>query len=138
MVLAIKNDEYLLALTLFVVGIAPCGTACNFWTILHKGDPHLAITMTFFSTLLSFGTMPLFIYLLGGKFIGVYNKNILLFEDILKKFILFLISLLLGLLIANKMPKYAIIARKVNNRICFKFFKIYKVLFKYFFLKQHF
>lgn len=49
-----ENDKGL-AHAVFIAGIASCGTASNFWVVLHEGDSNLSVTLTFLSTLLSFG-----------------------------------------------------------------------------------
>ena len=52
-------------LGLFVLGCSPGGTGSNFWTLLLDGDINMSITMTFMSTMLALGFMPLWIYSLG-------------------------------------------------------------------------
>ena len=59
------SDDMLFRLGLFVLGCCPGGTGSNFWTLLLGGDINLSITMTFLSTVLALGMMPLWIFTLG-------------------------------------------------------------------------
>lgn len=59
------SDDMLFRLGLFVLGCCPGGTGSNFWTLLLDGDINLSITMTFLSTVLALGMMPLWIFLMG-------------------------------------------------------------------------
>ena len=54
-------------LGLFVLGCSPGGTGSNFWTLLLDGDINMSITMTFMSTMLALGFMPLWIFTLGER-----------------------------------------------------------------------
>jgi len=59
------SDDMLFRLGLFVLGCCPGGTGSNFWTLLLDGDINLSITMTFLSTILALGMMPLWIFTMG-------------------------------------------------------------------------
>ncbi|KPM04388.1 ileal sodium/bile acid cotransporter-like protein 1 [Sarcoptes scabiei] len=58
-------DETYLKLGIFIFGCSPGGGASNMWTVLVKGNLNLSIAMTFLSTLLSIGFMPIWLYTLG-------------------------------------------------------------------------
>ena len=61
-------------LGLFVLGCSPGGTGSNFWTLLLDGDINMSITMTFMSTMLALGFMPLWIFTLGeGKCAQIFK-----------------------------------------------------------------
>ena len=64
------TDDLLFRLGLFVLGCCPGGTGSNFWTLLLNGDINMSITMTFMSTVLALGFMPMWIFTLGNE-----NKN---------------------------------------------------------------
>ena len=67
--ISLQTIKILHALTsrlgLFVLGCSPGGTGSNFWTLLLDGDINMSITMTFMSTMLALGFMPLWIFTLG-------------------------------------------------------------------------
>lgn len=68
--------------------------------------------------------MPLFIFLLGEKFIPEFNNTSVILRKVLIKLAVFLISLLLGVFMANKNQKYAENARKAKFKFNLTYNKI--------------
>ena len=69
--------KFYVRLGLFVLGCCPGGTGSNFWTLLLNGDINMSITMTFMSTVLALGFMPMWIFTLG-KSLKIGKLNLLL------------------------------------------------------------
>lgn len=63
------------AIGLIATGSAPGGGASNMYTAMFGGDVDLSASMTFSSTILAFGTFPLWILLLGREFINTHNVH---------------------------------------------------------------
>ncbi|CAL4073766.1 unnamed protein product [Meganyctiphanes norvegica] len=63
--LALFPDDPLLRLGLFLSGCSPGGGASNMWTHLLGGSLDLSIMMTFVSTIVAFGTVPLWVFSMG-------------------------------------------------------------------------
>lgn len=55
-------------LGLLILGSSPGGANSNFWTAMWDGDVNLSCTMTFISTLASFGMTSLWVFLLGAQY----------------------------------------------------------------------
>ncbi|XP_013401051.1 sodium/bile acid cotransporter [Lingula anatina] len=65
----ITQIEDAFGLGLLTIGCSPGGGSSNVWTILLGGELELSITMTFLSTCVSLGVMPLWLFLLGRFYI---------------------------------------------------------------------
>lgn len=74
MLQTIENNLHF-RLGLFVLGCCPGGTGSNFWTLLLNGDINMSITMTFMSTVLALGFMPLWIFTMGIFLIINFSNN---------------------------------------------------------------
>uniref|UniRef100_A0A1I7SD61 P3 protein n=2 Tax=Bursaphelenchus xylophilus TaxID=6326 RepID=A0A1I7SD61_BURXY len=104
------------ALGLFVCGCAPAGGASNFWTLLLDGNAHLSVTMTFLSMIASLVMMPLWMNLLGYKFLKGYSEDVVMrvpYTKIVMGLVAFIVPLLIGVLIARKRPGWAANARRI-------------------------
>jgi len=74
--LAIIPDKFAMArYGLILVGSSPGGSFSNFWTALWGGDLDLSVTMTFCSTVASFGTTTFWVWLFG-RFVLNADKNL--------------------------------------------------------------
>lgn len=97
-------DQPELALGLFMTGITPAGGASNIYTLLLDGNIDLSISMTTISTLASFGTMPLWLFLLGRQIFYRANLGVPYGRVAIVAFSL-LGPLCLGLLIQKFFPR---------------------------------
>merc|ERR1719348_1545300 len=57
-------------LGLLLLGSSPGGAASNFWTAMFGGDVNLSVTMTFMSSVASFGMTTMWVYLLGTPLVN--------------------------------------------------------------------
>lgn len=105
-----------LAIGVILVGCCPGGTASNVITYIAKGDVSLSVCMTTTSTLLAPFFTPLLVFALGGKWIEVPLK-----EMIVTTLQVVLIPVLIGILlheifkekikkIAGIMPMFSVLA----------------------------
>jgi len=105
----------LFAIGLFVTGCSPGGGASNFWTLLLDGNTHLSITMTFLSTIASLFMMPLWMNLLGYKFLEMNSNKVVMtvpYSKIVGSLGGLVVPLLIGVAIARWKPKWGVKARK--------------------------
>jgi sodium/bile acid cotransporter 3/5 len=78
----------------------------SIYTALLAGDVDLSVTMTFFSTILAFGTFPFWIWLLGKNYIDFKNTKFPWWSMFLSLITLF-IPALTGLLFRQYRPVLA-------------------------------
>lgn len=95
-----------MALGLFMTGITPAGGASNIYALLLNGNINLSISMTTISTLASFGTMPLWLFLLGRQIFYRANLSVPYARVAIVAFSL-LGPLCLGILIQKFFPRLA-------------------------------
>ncbi len=113
-----NNPE--LALGLFLTGISPAGGASNIWTLLCGGNINLSISMTTISTLASFGTIPLWLFLLGRSIFDRANLGVPYVQVTLIAISL-LIPLAIGLLIQKFLPKLSKFLVKIMEKLSLLF-----------------
>lgn len=102
--LALFPHDHELALGLFLTGITPAGGASNIYALLLGGNINLSISMTTISTLACFGTMPLWLFLLGRHIFGRANLGVPYIQVTLVAASL-LIPLGIGILIQKCSPR---------------------------------
>ena len=95
-----------IAIGLVLVAASPGGTTSQLYTYLSNGDVALSLSMTFASTITSFGFIPLFSLLYLQPFIGNDADDgfgvVIPFGDILLALLLVLIPTAIGILIRAK------------------------------------
>ncbi|KAG4074417.1 hypothetical protein HA402_000396 [Bradysia odoriphaga] len=116
-----------LALGLFLTGISPAGGASNIWTLLCGGNINLSISMTTISTLACFGTIPLWLYLLGRSIFDRANLGVP-YTQVTLIAISLLVPLAIGLLIQRFLPKLAKFLVKYMEKLSLLFLVIIVVL----------
>jgi len=105
------SDDMLFRLGLFVLGCCPGGTGSNFWTLLLGGDINLSITMTFLSTILALGMMPLWIFLMGPLL--TEGALVIPFGQLIFSLVTLILPTLLGMWIRWKWLKAAKVMEKI-------------------------
>lgn len=101
---AIFPNQHEMALGLFLGGIVPAGGASNIWALLLGGNLNLSIAMTTISTLVCFGTIPLWLFLLGRLIFERANLGVPYLQVTLLASSL-LIPLAIGILIKKCSPR---------------------------------
>ncbi|CAF0898553.1 unnamed protein product [Adineta ricciae] len=94
------------AIGLLSTGSAPGGGASNMYTAMYGGDVDLSASMTFGSTILAFGTFPLWILLLGREFIDTHNVHFP-WENMFATLICLIVPAGIGLLLRWQKPGIA-------------------------------
>ncbi|XP_037037230.1 ileal sodium/bile acid cotransporter-like [Bradysia coprophila] len=125
--LALFPNDPGLALGLFLTGISPAGGASNIWTLLCGGNINLSISMTTISTLACFGTIPLWLYLLGRSIFDRANLGVP-YTQVTLIAISLLVPLAIGLLIQRFLPKLAKFLVKYMEKLSLLFLIIIVVL----------
>merc|ERR550519_827735 len=105
------SDDMLFRLGLFVLGCCPGGTGSNFWTLLLQGDINLSITMTFLSTVLALGMMPLWIFLMAPLL--TEGRLVIPFGQLIFSLVSLILPTALGMWIRWKWPKAATVMGKI-------------------------
>lgn len=105
------TDDMLFRLGLFVLGCCPGGTGSNFWTLLLHGDINMSITMTFMSTILALGFMPLWIFTLGPCLTG--SELVMPFKELVGSLFMLILPTALGMWIRWRWGKVAKIMEKI-------------------------
>lgn len=105
-------NEPALRLGLFTSGCSPGGGASNMWTYLLGGSLNLSITMTFFSNLFAFATMPLWLFTLGRVIFNDSNITIP-YTNIVVYVVALVLPVGIGVLIQLYLPRLAAICRKI-------------------------
>ncbi|XP_071958119.1 ileal sodium/bile acid cotransporter-like isoform X1 [Antedon mediterranea] len=95
------------AIGLVTVGSCPGGWLSNVFSLLLDVDFVLSLTMTFISTVLALGFMPLNLYLYADKFVGDNEDLETPFFDIMIQLVSLVIPVLIGMTILYKLPKVA-------------------------------
>lgn len=106
-----------LQLGLLTFASSPGGGASNMWTVLLKGNLNLSITMTFFSTIISAGTIPLWLFTLGKNIIKGTTINIP-FQNIALSLVSMVVPVGIGLLVQRYLPKVAAMGRRILAPVC--------------------
>ncbi|XP_033117305.1 ileal sodium/bile acid cotransporter-like [Anneissia japonica] len=95
------------AIGLVTVGSCPGGWLSNVFSLLLDVDFVLSLTMTFCSTILALGFMPLNLYLYATHFVGDNEDLKTPFVDIMIQLISLVIPVVIGMFILYKLPKVA-------------------------------
>eukprot|EP00088_Acartia_fossae_P016120 TRINITY_DN18992_c0_g1_i1.p1 TRINITY_DN18992_c0_g1~~TRINITY_DN18992_c0_g1_i1.p1 ORF type:complete len:263 (-),score=28.32 TRINITY_DN18992_c0_g1_i1:142-930(-) len=97
------------------------GTASNFWTSFFKGDLNLSVTMTFCSSVASFGLSTLWIWALGSQILGDSAEINIPYLQIFLTIISLVIPICLGMVFKWKKPKLAGKLRRFSKPVflCF-------------------
>ncbi|CAF1521367.1 unnamed protein product [Rotaria sp. Silwood1] len=91
---------------LLSTGSSPGGGASNMYTAMFGGDVALSASMTFASTILAFGTFPVWILLLAREFIDTHNVHFP-WENMFVTLMSLVIPASFGLLIRSIKPSIA-------------------------------
>ncbi|CAG0924717.1 unnamed protein product, partial [Notodromas monacha] len=106
------KEDTALRLALLVVGCSPGGGASNIWTVLLNGNVNLSVTMTFVSAIVSFASMPAWIYSLGPQISDEEHFKIP-YGNVASSTLSFIIPTGIGLLVNRKWPKAGKWMRKI-------------------------
>uniref|UniRef100_A0A8R1XU05 Uncharacterized protein n=1 Tax=Onchocerca volvulus TaxID=6282 RepID=A0A8R1XU05_ONCVO len=110
------NGLHSFALGLFVTGCVPGGGASNYWTILLHGNLPVSITMTFCSTVASLVMIPLWMWLLGFRFLDTFYPEAVIkvpYIKIVVSLVTLIVPLIFGITISYFKPALQFQARKI-------------------------
>lgn len=98
------------AVSVIAIGCTPGGSTSNLFTLFSQGDVALSITMTLVSNLLSFGTLPLLLWMLTSPFTSA--SLAIPFTNVLVSLLLVLIPVSIGLFVKSRRPDWAVYLEK--------------------------
>ncbi len=103
-----------IAVGLMLIACCPGGVASNVITHLAKGDTALAVTLTVISSSLSIITIPVIVNLSLVHFVGPHSPvELPLLETVLKVFALTIPTIITGMVLKAKTPRFAERSRKI-------------------------
>ncbi|XP_041455612.1 solute carrier family 10 member 6-like [Lytechinus variegatus] len=100
-----------------LIGTAPGGWLSNIFCALLDVDLVLSITMTFFSTLIALGMMPLNLLIYATPFTTQNQRLQTPFSDLAQQLAILVIPLFIGIAISWKFPKFKKFCKKVVKPI---------------------
>jgi len=89
---------------LILIGCCPGGTGSNFWTALFGGDINLSITMTFCSTIASFGMTTFWLWFFAKFVLPVDAPARLPYLELLMSLVALVVPVMLGMFLTHKRP----------------------------------
>lgn len=105
-------EQPALRLGLFTSGCSPGGGASNMWTYLLEGNLNLSITMTFFSNVFAFATMPFWLFTLGRVVFQESQINIP-YTNIVVYVVALVLPVGIGILMQLYLPRVAKVCRRI-------------------------
>jgi len=115
------SDQPVARLGLLMIGSSPGGSSSNFWTVLFKGDMNLSVTMTFCSSIASFGMTTFWVSILGATILADSGGLSIPYIRIFISLLSLIVPLCLGILFAKKKPKMAKRISKTSRPIFLTF-----------------
>ncbi|XP_041455608.1 ileal sodium/bile acid cotransporter-like [Lytechinus variegatus] len=113
----VLNLEPTASVALIIVGSCPGGWLSNVFTLLLDCDLVLSLTMTFCSTVIALGMMPLNLFIYATPY-ARNNSNIRIpFEQIFIQLITLVVPLFIGTFLAHRYPRVAKWFRKLLKPI---------------------
>ncbi|KAK7070647.1 hypothetical protein SK128_006853, partial [Halocaridina rubra] len=109
-------DNPMAQLGMFLSGCSPGGGISNMWTHLLGGSLDLSIMMTFTSNVIAFGSVPLWVFMLGSVILGDANF-VIPYKDIAVLVISLALPSIIGLIIQRFLPRLAKILKMLLTPI---------------------
>ncbi|XP_030839056.1 ileal sodium/bile acid cotransporter-like [Strongylocentrotus purpuratus] len=100
-----------------LVGTAPGGWLSNIFCALLDVDLVLSITMTFFSSVIALGMMPLNLYIYATPFTTENQRLVTPYSELAQQLAILVIPLFIGMAISWKFPKFKKFCKKVVKPI---------------------
>ncbi|CAC5396306.1 SLC10A3_5 [Mytilus coruscus] len=100
----VTPGEPYISLGIFIVSCCPGGGLSNIFSYLLGGDISLSVSLTVVSIMLSFGTMPLWLFTLGREF-STRAETEMPYLEVVTTLLILLIPLLIGVFIQYKLTR---------------------------------
>jgi len=104
-----------------MIGSSPGGSASNFYTVLFEGDMNLSVTMTFCSSIASFGMTTFWVSILGAPIIEDLQGLSIPYLNLVIALLSMIVPLCLGILLKRKKPELGKRLSKTARPIFFTF-----------------
>ncbi|XP_071502683.1 ileal sodium/bile acid cotransporter-like [Diadema antillarum] len=102
----LPGDDASIAIGIVLVGTCPGGWLSNIFSVLLDVDFILSVTMTFFSSIIALGMMPLNLFIYSTPFTDENSRLSTPYQDLAIQLILLIIPCFLGIGISYKYPKF--------------------------------
>jgi len=92
---------------LILVGCSPGGSSSNFWAAIWGGDLDLSVTMTFCSTVASFGFTTFWVWLFGRYVLSADRPINLPYLQLILSLVFLVVPVFFGLFLTYKRPDFS-------------------------------
>lgn len=99
------SDEPEAQIGIVLVGTCPGGWLSNIFSVLLDVDFTLSITMTFFSSIIALGMMPLNLLIYASPFTGDDSRLGTPFVDLIQQLVILILPVFLGIGLSYKFEK---------------------------------
>ncbi|XP_797428.3 ileal sodium/bile acid cotransporter [Strongylocentrotus purpuratus] len=111
------TDEPEAQIGIVLVGTCPGGWLSNIFSVLLDVDFTLSITMTFFSSIIALGMMPLNLLIYASPFTGDDSRLGTPFVDLIQQLVILILPVFLGIGLSYKFKKFKKFCEKVIKPI---------------------
>eukprot|EP00092_Neocalanus_flemingeri_P033011 GFUD01035903.1.p1 GENE.GFUD01035903.1~~GFUD01035903.1.p1 ORF type:complete len:442 (-),score=58.38 GFUD01035903.1:58-1383(-) len=101
------GDDIFARYGLILIGCSPGGSFSNFWAAIWGGDLDLSVTMTFCSTVASFGFTTFWVWLFGKYVLSSDRPIELPYLELFIGLVSLVVPVFIGLLITYKRPEFS-------------------------------
>ncbi|XP_037785974.1 ileal sodium/bile acid cotransporter-like [Penaeus monodon] len=100
-------------LGLFIIGCSPGGGGSNIWTYMLGGSLDLSVTMTFVSTVVAFGALPMWVYMLASTIFQDGNFDYIPYSKMAVMVVGLVLPCAIGVVLKKLLPKVAEVLKKL-------------------------
>ena len=125
-----------IAIGIILVGTCPGGWLSNIFSVLLDVDFVLSVTMTFFSSVIAMGMMPLNLLIYATPYTKGNARLQTPFKDLIIQLILLVVPCFIGIALRAKFPKWAPLFKRLFNyyMVIHSFIYMFIYLFIYLFI----
>ncbi|XP_042878983.1 ileal sodium/bile acid cotransporter-like [Penaeus japonicus] len=115
------NDSPALWLGLFIIGCSPGGGGSNIWTYMLGGSLDLSVTMTFVSTVVAFGALPMWVYMLASTIFQDGDFGYIPYSKMATMVVSLVLPCAVGVLLKRLLPRVAEVLKKLLTPVAIVF-----------------
>ncbi|ROT67889.1 ileal sodium/bile acid cotransporter [Penaeus vannamei] len=115
------HDSPALWLGLFIIGCSPGGGGSNIWTHVLGGSLDLSVTMTFVSTVVAFGALPMWVYILASTIFQDGNFDYIPYSKMAVMVVGLVLPCAIGVALKKFLPKVAGVLKKLLTPVAVVF-----------------
>ncbi|XP_071477741.1 sodium-dependent organic anion transporter-like [Diadema antillarum] len=107
------TDEPTAAIGIVLVGTCPGGWLSNIFSVLLDVDFVLSVTMTFFSSIIALGMMPLNLFIYSTPFTRGDSRLSTPYVELVQQLVILVLPVFIGIALSYKFPKFKKFCAKV-------------------------